>query len=238
MLKLFRKSFGVNTAIGVLGIDINYLDPVLRHKAIQLTIENDYSKYEAAAFVYFQLPAALKPATGAEVINAWEQSGKIRKEVLSASRMGRIYGARDPYDTFANDKEDAYTRAIDYLKNAHGQCPVGFPEYLSPKQYDQMLCFEAGVCIASTQLGYSRDGDAADLAIRVFCTMHNMTEQAATAAYDRVYKLFDECPDLQPDIKIGGNSFFAYNKGEDAESRWDAANALSALVGKTDSSSL
>lgn len=54
----------------------------MRQYAIRLAVDEGYSNEEAALWLYFQLPAALRPAISLQVIGDWLSERRVRRDVM------------------------------------------------------------------------------------------------------------------------------------------------------------
>jgi hypothetical protein len=80
MFKMIKTVFGINTALAQLGINTQDLNPSWRQGCQQIALQQGLGSKAVAAYMFYQLPLAMRTAQGEKLIKSWLHHGGITME--------------------------------------------------------------------------------------------------------------------------------------------------------------
>ena len=80
MFKMIKTVFGINTALAQLGINTQDLNPTWRQGCQNIALNQGLGSKAVAAYMYYQLPEAMRTAQGEQTIQFWVHQGVITLE--------------------------------------------------------------------------------------------------------------------------------------------------------------
>ena len=90
MFKRIRTVLGINVALSQLGINTQDLNPVWRRGCQEIALNQGLSSKAVAAYMYYQLPWAVRPTDGVARIERWVAEGDISRAEADYAKGSEI----------------------------------------------------------------------------------------------------------------------------------------------------